>query len=145
MPGAQVTYTATIDVDPNTRVGLTDGDRIVVEGLTDGFACARVTVRDPDGLAQAIARMAELRTPIDAPMRRAIFAALRAYHGRELDRTERLQRLSELAEREVRTINSLTRVEGGRILDRLARRTPGPADADADGSDGGWHEDGDPD
>jgi hypothetical protein len=144
VPSAQVTYTATIDVDPNTRVGLTDGDRIVVEGLTDGFACARVTVRDPDGLAQAIARMAELRTPIDAPMRRAIFAALRAYHGRDLDRTERLQRLSELAGREVRTINSLTRAEGGRILDSLARRTP-DTDTDAAGSDDGWHDDGDPD
>ena len=142
MPGAQVTYTATIDVDANTRVGLTDGDRIVVEGLTDGFACARVTVRDPDGLARAIARMAELRTPIDAPMRRAIFAALRACHGRDLDRTERLQRLSELADREVRTINSLTRAEGGRILDSLTRRTP--ADADSDSNDG-WHDDGDPD
>lgn len=143
MPSAQATYTATIDVDPNTRVGLIDGDMIVVEGLSDGFAFARVTVRDPDALAQAIARMAELRTPIDVPMRRAIFAALRAYHGRDLDRAERLQRLSELAGREVRTINRLTRAEGGRILDRLTRRTPDTADG-AD-SYGDWHDDGDPD
>jgi hypothetical protein len=141
MPSVQATYTATIDVDPNTRVGLIDGDTIVVEGLSDGFAFARVTVRDPDGVAQAIARMAELRTPIDDAMRRAIFAALRAYHGRELDRTERLQRLSELAGREVRSINRLTRAEGGRILDSLTRRTPDTGT----GTDADWHDDGDPD
>lgn len=154
MPGTQAMYTETIDIDGSIRVGLTDDNMIVVEDSADGFARARVAVHDPDGLARALTRMGERRTgqlarqeaqamagmPIDDGMRRAIFGALRRHYGRELPRAERLARLSELAESEVLTITSMTRAEGGRVLDRLAGRIPAAAAADDDGDRyNDWH------
>jgi len=140
-------YTETIEVDRNTCVGLT-GDNTIVVDVADGLVCTRLTVSDPEGLARALTRLDERRAeqsePIDNAMRRAIFAALRRHYGGDLTRAERLARLSEFAGREVPTINSLTRVEGGRILDRLAGRAPahdtGTATATGPADDGGgWH------
>jgi hypothetical protein len=64
---------------------------------------------------------------IDDSMRRAIFASLRDYYGFDLDRDDRLDKLSQLAGRRVTTVNGLTRTEGGRILDRLSARAADPA------------------
>jgi hypothetical protein len=65
--------------------------------------------------------------PIDDGMRRAIFAALRDHYGTDLGRDDRLTKLSQFARRPVRTINSLTRAEAGRVLSTLSTLAADPA------------------
>ncbi len=141
-PAGQLTYTETIDVDHCTRVGLTSDHTIVVEGSADGFAYARMPVPDPAALARALTRMRELRTgqitrdqadatagmPIDDGMRKAIFAALRDHYGADLDRADRLEKLSLITGRTIWSINDLTRAEGSRILTILNTLSGASAD-----------------
>jgi hypothetical protein len=67
------------------------------------------------------------RLLIDDGMRRAIFAALRDHYGTDLDRDDRLDKLSQFAGRQVLSINSLTRAEAGRVLSSLSTLAAAPA------------------